>query len=441
MNCGLDVWSTDYRRKTRRSQKMFERSSKLHVNGISHNIRYFEPYPFVTRSASAQHLFDVDNNRYTDYWMGHWSLILGHRPDVVQAALKKQIELGWMYGTLNEQTLGLSAMIAEAVPVAERIRYVTSGTEAVMYAARLARGTTGRNIIVKVDGGWHGYTSDLLKSVNWPFDVPESTGVINDDAIVSIPYNDVSGAISILDEYKDDLAGVLVEPILAGGGCILAEPDYMRAIQETVHGHGGLLILDEIVTGFRLGYGCMYSQMDLDPDIVTLGKVVGGGMPIGVICGKVDVMERANTSRMDRKSRCYVGGGTFSANPASMTAGHATLQVLKENQDIYDKINRMGDNARSDATRILDEMCSVTGAGSLFMTHFSGGGQKPISDAIAASQCNTRQLYHYHMYLMGKEGIFFLPGKLGAVSASHTDADIRHLKSATEKFVAEVATR
>ena len=441
MNPGLDVWSAEYRKKTPRSQKMFERSSKLHVNGISHNIRYFEPYPFATRSASAQHLFDVDNNRYTDYWMGHWSLILGHRPDAVRAALEAQIESGWMYGTLNAQTLELSALIAEAVPVAERIRYVTSGTEAVMYAVRLARSATGRNTIVKVDGGWHGYTSDLLKSVNWPFDVPESTGVIHDDAIVSIPYNDVPGAISILDEHKDDLAGVLVEPILGGGGCIPATPDYLRALQETVHGHGGLFILDEIVTGFRLGYGCMYSQMGLDPDMVTLGKVVGGGMPIGVICGKADVMEMANTSRMDRKSRCYVGGGTFSANPVSMTAGHATLQMLKENPDVYDKINRMGDNARSDAARILDGMCSVTGEGSLFMTHFSGGEQRLIIDAAAASQCNTDQLYQYHMYLMGKEGIFFLPGKLGAISASHTDADIGHLKSATEQFVAEAAAR
>ena len=435
------MWDAEYRKKTRRSQGLFEQSAKLHVNGISHNIRYFEPYPFVTKSASSQHLTDVDGNRYTDYWMGHWSLILGHRPDVVHAALKEQMDLGWMYGTLNEQTLDLSAMISEAVPVAERIRYVTSGTEAVMYAARLARSATGRNIIAKIDGGWHGYTSDLLKSVNWPFDVPESTGIVHDDTVVSVPYNDISGTISVLDEYKDDLAAILVEPILGGAGCIPAQPDYLRAIQETIHSHGGLFILDEIVTGFRLKYGCMYSQMNLDPDMITLGKIVGGGMPIGVICGKSDIMERANTSRMDRKSRCYVGGGTFSANPASMRAGHATLQALKENRDIYDKINRMGDDTRSDISRILDDMCSVTGMGSLFMTHFTGRGQIPITDAVAASRCDANQLHNYHMYLMGEEGIFFLPGKLGAISAAHTADDARHLASATERFAAVSASK
>lgn len=436
------MWDTEYKEKTPTSQKLFEQSARLHVNGISHNIRYFEPYPFVTRSAQAQSLVDVDDNRYTDYWMGHWSLLLGHRPGVVQDAIHKQIESGWMYGTLNEQTLRLSGLISDAIPVAERIRYVTSGTEAVMYAARLARSSTGRSIIAKVDGGWHGYTTDLLKSVNWPFDMPESTGVIGDDKIISVPYNDIDGMISVLDEYKDDIAGVLVEPILGGGGCIPAEPDYLRAVQETIHGYDGLLILDEIVTGFRLGYGCMYPQMGLDPDIVTLGKIVGGGMPIGVICGKKEIMERANTSKMGRESRCYVGGGTFSANPMSMTAGYITLHTLKKNPETYDTINKMGDDARSDAMRILDGMCSVTGTGSLYMTHFSGDDTpRPIHDATAASQCDANQLYQYHMYLMSREGIFFLPGKLGAISAAHTSTDIRHLASATERFAAEVATK
>jgi len=177
----LSNYLSEYKKKTKTSAKIFARSSKLHVNGVSHNIRFYEPYPFVVKSSKGTNLVDVDNNKFTDYWMGHWSLILGHGPKKVKESLKKQIEKSWMYGTVNEQTVLLSELISKAVPVAEKIRYVTSGTEATMYAVRLARSVTGKKIIAKIDGGWHGYTSDLLKSVNWPFTESESSGVINEE--------------------------------------------------------------------------------------------------------------------------------------------------------------------------------------------------------------------------------------------------------------------
>ena len=146
---------SDYKKKTRRSAKLFAQSSKFHVRGVSHNIRFYEPYPFVVKQSSGKNLIDVDNNKYSDYWMGHWSLILGHGPKKVKDSLRKQIEKSWMYGTVNEQTIKLSEIISKAVPVAEKIRYVTSGTEATMYAVRLARSATGRKIIAKVDGHHH----------------------------------------------------------------------------------------------------------------------------------------------------------------------------------------------------------------------------------------------------------------------------------------------
>ena len=155
-----------------------------------------------------------------------------------------------------------------------------------MYAVRLARSVTGKKIIAKIDGGWHGYTSDLLKSVNWPFTESESSGIVNDGKIVSIPYNDLENSLKILKKYAKNLAGVIVEPVLGGGGCIPATKEYLKGIQEFVHKNKSLFILDEIVTGFRFRYGCLYPTMKLDPDIVTLGKIVGGGMAIGVMCGK-----------------------------------------------------------------------------------------------------------------------------------------------------------
>jgi glutamate-1-semialdehyde 2,1-aminomutase len=292
-----------YKSKTRKSSKLFEKSKKYHVNGVHHNIRFFEPYPFVTKSANRKFLIDVDSNKYVDYWMGHWSLILGHGPKNVKESLKKQIEKSWMYGTVNEQTILLSELISKAVPVAEKIRYVTSGTEATMYAIRLARSVTGKKIIAKIDGGWHGYTSDLLKSVNWPFSESESSGVVNEEKIISIPYNNLEKSISILKKHAKNLAGVIIEPVLGGGGCIPATPEYLKGIQEFIHKNKSLFILDEIVTGFRFRFGCLYPTMKLNPDIVTLGKIVGGGMAIGVICGKKEIMKFADTTGKKKSER------------------------------------------------------------------------------------------------------------------------------------------
>ncbi|MDH3658315.1 MAG: aminotransferase class III-fold pyridoxal phosphate-dependent enzyme [Nitrosopumilus sp.] len=413
---------------------MFAKSSKLHVNGVSHNIRFYEPYPFVVKSSTGKNLVDVDNNKYTDYWMGHWSLILGHGPKNVKESLKKQIEKSWMYGTVNEQTIKLSELISKAVPVAEKIRYVTSGTEATMYAVRLARSVTGRKVIAKIDGGWHGYTSDLLKSVNWPFTESESSGVINEEKIISIPYNDLEKSLKILKRHSKNLAGVIVEPVLGGGGCIPATKEYLKGIQEFAHKNKSLFILDEIVTGFRFRYGCLYPTMKLDPDIVTLGKIVGGGMSIGVMCGKKEIMEYADTTGKKKSERSYVGGGTFSANPASMTSGYATLKHLKSRKSIYLEINSLGEFARKELNKIFDGRVAITGKGSLFMTHFLKGDITEVTNSGQAAKCDSQLLQKYHFKMIAQDGIFFLPGKLGAISYAHTKKDIKKMVLASENF-------
>jgi glutamate-1-semialdehyde 2,1-aminomutase len=425
---------SEYKKKTKKSAKLFAKSKKLHINGVSHNIRFYEPYPFVVKKSLGKNLIDVDDNKYTDYWMGHWSLILGHGPKNVKESLKKQIEKSWMYGTVNEQTILLSELISKAVPVAEKIRYVTSGTEATMYAIRLARSVTGKKIIAKVDGGWHGYTSDLLKSVNWPFSESESSGVVNEEEIISIPYNDLEKSISILKKYANNLAGVIIEPVLGGGGCIPATPEYLKGIQEFIHKNKSLFILDEIVTGFRFRFGCLYPTMKLNPDIVTLGKIVGGGMPIGVICGKKEIMKFADTTGKKKSERSYIGGGTFSANPTSMTAGFVTLNQLKTKKPVYSKINNLGEFTRKELTKLFDGKVTVTGKGSLFMTHFLNKGITEINNAADAAKCNNAQLAKYHFKMTAHDGIFFLPGKLGAISDMHTKSDIKKMIIASENI-------
>lgn len=422
-----------YRKKTPRSARIFAESARLHVRGVSHNIRYFDPYPFVVKSSTGKSLVDADSNRYTDYWMGHWAMVLGHTDAAVKKALKEQMEHGWMYGTVNQQTVALSGMISKAVPVAEKIRYVTSGTEATMYATRLARSATGRKIIAKIDGGWHGYASDLLKTVNWPFQKSESTGLVGERQIVSIPYNDLEKSLAILQRHAGNLAGLIVEPLLGGGGCIPAERDYLAGLQEFCKSNDSLFMLDEIVTGFRFVFGCLYRTMNLDPDIVTLGKITGGGMPIGIMCGKSEIMRHATDSNGKKAGRSYVGGGTFSANPASMAAGLATLNRLKSGA-IHRRINRLGNIARRELSRLLDGSAILTGKGSLFMTHFTNRLSEITSPAQAA-RCNGMMLRQYHLKLMAHDGIFFLPGKLGAVSGAHTRQDIKDLIRATEYIV------
>ena len=424
-----------YIKKTPESSKIFEKSKRLHVSGVSHNIRFFEPYPFVTKSAKGKFLVDVDSNKYVDYWMGHWSLIIGHAPSQVKQRTQKQLNDGWMYGTVNKMTVELSEKIQGVVPVAEKIRYVTSGTEATMYAVRLARTVTGKNIIAKIDGGWHGYTSDLLKTVNWPFDTAEGSGLVTDKKIVSLPFNNLEKSFSILDSVKSDLAGVIIEPVLGGGGSIPATKDYLREIQQYIHKNNSIFILDEIVTGFRFRYGCLYQTMNLDPDIVALGKIVGGGFPIGVICGKKEIMEYANTHTKTKENRSYIGGGTFSANPVSMTAGSSTLDVLKKKKNsLYEKINGFGTKARKEIDRVFAGKTITTGIGSLVLTHFVKNSIDKIQNATDAAMCDVGLLHRYHFDMIANDGIFFLPGKLGAFSDAHSQSDVKALVLASARF-------
>jgi len=425
-----------YKKNTIKSLRLFKKSKKFHVNGVHHNIRFFEPYPFVTKSSNGKFLIDVDSNKYIDYWMGHWSLILGHSPKDVLHDVRKQLNNGWMHGTLSNNTIKLSEKISKAVPAAEKIRYATTGTEATMYAVRLARTATRRKIIAKIDGGWHGYTTDLLKTVNWPFQKSESRGIADEKHIISLPYNNLENSIRILKSISNDLAAVIIEPVLGGGGCIPATREYLTGIEEFCHKNNSLFILDEIVTGFRFRFGCLYNTMKLDPDIVTLGKIVGGGFPIGVVCGKDEFMNYANTSLFSKSNRAYIGGGTFSANPLSMIAGESTLRMIKNKGNIlYERLNMLGSKTRKMLDKKFAGDVITTGAGSLFLTHFLKGKITEIKNSTDAAKCNTKKLHDYHFHMIANDKIFFLPGKLGAFSDVHTKSDITAIMKSTDNFL------
>ena len=427
-----------YRHKTSRSKHLYSRSAKVFPGGISHNIRFFEPYPFFVKAAKGKQLHDVDNNRYTDYWMGHWALILGHSPKPVADALATQVRNGTLYGTVNDKSVELAETIQKLMPRAEMMRFSSTGSEATMYAVRLARAKTGRRVIAKAIGGWHGFNTTLMQTVNYPFEAEEGPGLVQDEGqyVESIPFNNLDASLKVLETIKDDLACVIIEPVLGGAGCVPPADGYLQGLQEFAKKNGSLFILDEIVTGFRLSpHGAMSTYM-LEPDLFTLGKICGGGMPIGVVCGDKDIMSLADpVSIKDKEARCAIGGGTFSANPATMTAGLATLNFLKRNKNVYIKIDRLGNTARRGLSRIFADAgipCQVTGLGSIFLTHF---GKKMVQDAADVATSDRKLLAKYHLALMADHGIFFLPGKMGALSYAHDEGDIKRLLAATEKMV------
>lgn len=428
----------NYERKTVNSRRLYSRSAKVFPGGINHNIRYFEPYPFFVNSASGRRLRDVDGNRYTDYWMGHWALILGHSPRPVADALAAQVHNGTLYGTVNDISVKLAETIQKLMPRAEMMRFSTTGSEATMYAVRLARAKTGRRVIAKAIGGWHGFNTTLMQTVNYPFEAEEGPGLVQDEGqyVESIPFNNLEASLKVLETIKDDLACIIIEPVLGGAGCISPAEGYLQGLQEFAKKNDSLFILDEIVTGFRLSLHGAASAYRLEPDLFTLGKICGGGMPIGIVCGKKEIMSLADpVSIRDKEARCAIGGGTFSANPITMTAGLATLNFLKRNKSVYAKIDRLGGMARKGLGKIFAEVkipCHVTGLGSIFLTHF---GKEMVRDASDVATSDKGLLAKYHLALMANHGIFFLPTKMGAFSYAHDEGDVRRLLEATEKIM------
>jgi glutamate-1-semialdehyde 2,1-aminomutase len=431
----------NYKQKTKKSSRLYSHAVKVFPGGVNHNIRYFEPYPFFVTRAKGRQLLDVDGNRYTDYWMGHWALILGHSPKVVVNSVAQQAKNGVLYGTVNSVSVELAETIQKLMPKAEAMRFSSTGSEATMYAIRLARARTGRRIVAKAIGGWHGFNTTLMQTVNYPFEQDEGLGLVQDEGqfVESIPFNNLDASLKVLETVKDDLACIIIEPVLGGAGCIPPVDGYLQGLEEFAKKNGSLFILDEIVTGFRLSLHGAASVYKLEPDLFTLGKIAGGGMPIGVLCGDKEIMSVADpVARVDKETRCAIGGGTFSANPMTMTAGLKTLNFLKKNKrQVYSKIDRLGGMARKGLAKLFAETgipCQVTGVGSIFLTHF---GKTAVLDASDAANSNRALLKRYHLALMANYGIFFLPTKMAALSFAHEESDIEKLLEATEKIIVD----
>jgi glutamate-1-semialdehyde 2,1-aminomutase len=422
---------SSYVSRTPNSRILYERAKKVLPGGVSYGIRYFEPYPFYAARAKGSKLYDVDGNEYVDFWLGHTALILGHGHPAVINAVEKQLRKGTHYGTCHELEIKLAEQVAKLVPNVKMTRFTNSGTEANMYATRLARAFTGKGKIAKFEGGWHGGYDALQVSVKYPFNLPESAGLTagaTQDTIV-LPYNDLEGVEERLRNEK--VACIIIEPVLGAGGGVPAEKEFLQGLREYCDERNTLLIFDEVITGFRLAPGGAQQYYSVKADITVLGKILGGGFPIGAFCGPREIMERLDSLAYQRPDYSF-HGGTFAANPVTMAAGLATLKLLEDSKFI-ENLNRTGARVRRELLNIFERHkidAQLTGAGSIFNTHFT---KEKVNDAIAAYRADRKKLIDYDLALIAN-GLFFLPTHNGVLSTAHSEDDLEKLFTETEKY-------
>jgi len=424
--------SKEYISRTLKSRRLYERAKKVLPAGVSYFIRYFEPYPFYVDWAQGSTIKDVDGNSYIDFWMGHYTHILGHSPHEIVETVRNQIEHGTHYGVCHELEISMAEQITKMVPCAQMVRFTSSGTEAAMYATRLARTFTGKRKIVKFEGGWHGGYDALHIAVSPPFNLAESAGIAEDaqkDTIVT-PFNDLD---ILKEKVKDeDIAAILVEPVLGGGGCIPAQKEFLKGLREICNNLNAMLIFDEIITGFRLAPGGGQQYYRVTPDITILGKILGGGFPVGAIVGSREIMERMDPLIFDRP-RFSFQGGTFTANPTTMSAGLKMLKTL-EDGSIINHLNKKGDSVRNELECLFDRHrieAKVTSAGSLFQVHFT---KEEVENAETAFRADKVKLADFHKFLI-RNGIFFLPTRNGAISQAHSDEDLQRFLDETGSYL------
>ena len=409
-----------------KSTQAFARAKRLIPGGVNSPARAFggvggEPL-FFARGEGA-YLFDLDGNRYIDY-IGSWGpMILGHCHPRVTAALEDAVRRGTSFGAPTGAESELAQMIVDAVPSVEKVRLVNSGTEATMSAIRLTRGFTGRDVIVKFAGNYHGHVDSLLVaagSAAATLAVPNSPGVTAGTAqdTLVLQYNDVEGLSAAFGKHGSRIAGVIFEPIVGNMGCVLPSTEFLRALRAETRRCGALLICDEVMTGFRVAYGGAQARLGIEPDLTTLGKIVGGGLPVGAYGGRAEIMERILPAGP------VFQAGTLSGNPLATAAGIATRKMLRD-ENPYEKLEQLGarlESGLADAARQAGIAHTTARAGSMLTLFFNA---EPVRDWPTASRCDTKRFGRYFWNLIDR-GVYMPCSQYEAlfISTAHNEADI-----------------
>jgi len=426
-----------------KSKAAFRRGGKVLVGGVNSPVRAFAAVggtpPVIARGQGAR-LVDVDGNEYVDYVGSYGPMILGHAAESVVTAICKAIHRGMSFGAPTESETHLAEAIIAAVASIERLRFVSSGTEAAMSAVRLARGATGRDKIVKLIGCYHGHADALLVSAGsgaTTLGVPSSPGVpagATADTLL-LPYNDLEAMKGAFDDCGDRIAGVLVEPVAGNMGVVPPAEGYLQGLRDLCDSSGALLIFDEVMTGFRVAFGGAQSLFGIRPDLTVLGKIVGGGMPVGAFGGSDDVMKH-----LAPEGPVYQAG-TLSGNPAAMAAGLATMDEIRK-EGFYDELERksaaLDAGLRDAAERAgLADRVFFTRVGSMLCCFFTPGA---VTDYASATASDTEAFAAYFHSMLGA-GVYLAPSQYEAmfVSASHTDDDIDKTIEAARSAFTEAA--
>jgi glutamate-1-semialdehyde 2,1-aminomutase len=431
--------------KTTQSEALFQTAQQLIPGGVNSPVRAFHSVGgtprFIERGQGA-YIWDADGNRYIDYVLSWGPLILGHAHEAVVQAIVETAAQGTSYGAPTRLENELAELVIQTVSSVEMIRFVNSGTEACMSALRLARAYTRRDKIIKFAGCYHGHADMLLVQAGSgvaTLGLPDSPGVPNSTTAntLTAPYNDLDAVRALFQQYPDDIAGVIVEPIAANMGFVLPQPDFLPGLHTLCKQHGAVFILDEVMTGFRAAPGGAQAYWNLDPDLTCLGKVIGGGLPVGAYGGKREIMKHV------APAGTMYQAGTLSGNPLAMAAGLATLRTLLED-GVFDSAAQMtealvkGLNAAA-LTRVPLQASHV---GTMFGFYFLKTTESAITDYASAKQHADTDRYGHFFHAMLEQGVYFAPSQFeaGFFSGAHTVDDIQTTLAAAKNTFSLLAS-
>jgi glutamate-1-semialdehyde 2,1-aminomutase len=426
------------------SKSLFRKASKYIPGGVNSPVRAFrsvDSTPIFIARASGSRIYDVEGREYVDYVSSWGPMILGHgHPEVVRA-IQKAAEKGTSYGAPTELETEMAKLIVDAFPSIDMVRMVSSGTEAAMTAIRLARGYTGREKIIKFEGCYHGHADSLLVKAGSgvaTLGIPGSPGVPRRlaELTITLPFNDIETAISAVDIHKDDLACIIVEPVAGNMGVVLPRKGFLETLRDITRRHKILLIFDEVITGFRLTYGGFQNIAGIEPDLTCLGKIIGGGLPVGAFGGRKAIMEKLAPSGPVYQA------GTLSGNPVAMSAGLATLNILRKSAQSYLRLDRRTALLCGELQRLFDQKkipVRINRWGSMFTLFFT---EDDVFDFTSAAKSDTSLYARYFREMLANK-IYFAPSQFEAafLSFAHGDEDIEKTLLACEKTIRNLAKR
>jgi glutamate-1-semialdehyde 2,1-aminomutase len=429
-------------RKLEQSRRLQKRAEKMIPGGVNSPVRAFRAVggdpPFVVR-GSGSHIWDADGNEYVDY-IGSWGpLILGHAPPVVIEALGAAMRNGTSFGASTPAEADLAEVAISAFPHMQKVRFVSSGTEATMSAIRLARAYTKRKFIVKFEGCYHGHADALLVKAGSgvaTLGIPGSAGVPEEftQFTLALPYNDTDALEEAFKKFKGQIACVIIEPVVGNMGCVPPARGYLEAVRAVTNNDGALLIFDEVMTGFRLAFGGAQELYAIKPDLTTMGKIIGGGLPVGAYGGPTEIMDLvAPLGPMYQ-------AGTLSGNPLAMAAGYAQLRYLKEHKEIYAKLDKLSGELVAGvaaAAKAAAVPMTTNRVGSMFTWFFTPG---PVTDWDSASKSDTEAFGRFFRNMLDS-GIYLPPSQYEAafLGTAHTEEDVRKTIEAAKQAFAMVA--